>query len=102
VLRVSCLEILGASISWIPKGLSRSVMGWLSKCRASVSRVRIALVTVILHLRCKMNFLTDLDDVCYRGSPCNPGAHVFNVVQGGTFKPIDLKGAGGGGGGAVL
>jgi len=39
-----------------------------------------------------MNFLTDLDEILYRGSPCNPGAHVSSVVQGGTFKPIDLKG----------
>jgi len=60
-----------------------------------VSCVRIALVTVIAYLMNKMNFLNDLDEIWYRGLPCNPGAHVFSVVQGGTFKPIDLKGGGG-------
>jgi hypothetical protein len=39
-----------------------------------------------------MNFLTDLDEIWYKGLPCNPRAQVFSVVQGGTFKPIDLKG----------
>ena len=91
--RASFLEIQGASISWSPKDLSRSVIRWLLKgCRASLSRVRIALVTVRVYLGSKMNFLTDLDEIWYRErSPCNPNVQVFSVVQVGKFQPIDLK-----------
>jgi len=42
-----------------------------------------------------MNFLTNLNEIWYRGSPCNHGEHVLSVVRGGTFKPIDLNGVGG-------